>query len=133
MWPKSNPLWLYSVKDKYIQGIRSDRQSTWRSLDRGLWHCTGGSDEGHPQEKEMQRGKMVSLKKPYKQLRKEEMLKAKEKMKDILILMQSFKEQQGEIRKLSSRWHNGSGRMSDYIKNQLLEQIRKQYVCKIQG
>ena len=24
-----------------------------------LWHCTGGSDQDHPQEKEMQKGKMV--------------------------------------------------------------------------
>ena len=27
--------------------------------DRGLWHCTGGSDQDNPQEKEMQKGKMV--------------------------------------------------------------------------
>ena len=25
----------------------------------GLWHCTGGSDQDHPQEKEMHRGKTV--------------------------------------------------------------------------
>ena len=24
----------------------------------GLWHCTGGSDQDHPQEKEMQEGKV---------------------------------------------------------------------------
>ena len=28
-------------------------------MDRGSWHCTGGSDQEHPQEKEMQKGKMV--------------------------------------------------------------------------
>ena len=28
-------------------------------MDGGLWHCTGGSDQNHPQEKEMQKGKMV--------------------------------------------------------------------------
>ena len=28
-------------------------------MDRGSWHCTGGSDQDHPQEKEMQKGKMV--------------------------------------------------------------------------
>ena len=33
-----------------IQGIRSDRQSAWRTMD-GLCHCTGGSDQDHPQEK----------------------------------------------------------------------------------
>ena len=28
-------------------------------MDRGSWHCTGGSDQDHIQEKEMQKGKMV--------------------------------------------------------------------------
>ena len=28
-------------------------------MDRGLWHCTGGSDQDQPQDKEMQKGKMV--------------------------------------------------------------------------
>ena len=28
-------------------------------MDRGLWHCIGGRDQDHPQEKEMQKGKMV--------------------------------------------------------------------------
>ena len=27
-------------------------------MDRDSWHCTGGSDQDHPQEKEMQKGKM---------------------------------------------------------------------------
>ena len=30
-----------------------------RTMDRGLWRCTEGSDQDHPQEKEMQKGKMV--------------------------------------------------------------------------
>ena len=42
-----------------IQGIGSDRQSDWRTMDRGSWYCTGGSDQDHPQEKETQKGKMV--------------------------------------------------------------------------
>ena len=29
------------------------------TVDGGLWHCTGGSDQDHPQEKEMQKGKMA--------------------------------------------------------------------------
>ena len=29
-------------------------------MDRGSRHCTVGSDQDHPQEKEMQKGKMVS-------------------------------------------------------------------------
>ena len=28
-------------------------------MDGGLWHCIAGSDQNHPQEKEMQKGKMV--------------------------------------------------------------------------
>ena len=42
------------------------------------------------------------LKRAYKLLRKEEKWRGKEKRKDILIWMQSSKEQQGEIRKPSS-------------------------------
>ena len=34
-------------------------QNAWRNMDVVLWHCTGGSDQGYPQEKEMQKGKMV--------------------------------------------------------------------------
>ena len=53
LWPKSNPLWLYSGSDKEIQGTGSDRQSAWRTMDRGSWYCIGGSDQDHPQEKEI--------------------------------------------------------------------------------
>ena len=42
-------------------------------------NCTGGSDQDRPQEKERLNG---CLTRPYKQLRKEEKLKAKEKRKD---------------------------------------------------
>ena len=28
-------------------------------MDRGSWHCTGSSDQDHPQEKELQKGKIV--------------------------------------------------------------------------
>ena len=30
------------------------------AMDRGSRHCMGGSDQDHPQEKEMQKGKMVA-------------------------------------------------------------------------
>ena len=30
-----------------------------RTMDWGSWHCTGGRDQDHPQEKEMRKGKMV--------------------------------------------------------------------------
>ena len=29
-------------------------------MDRGSQHCTGGGDQNHPQEKEMQKGKWLS-------------------------------------------------------------------------
>ena len=29
-------------------------------MDRGLWHCTGGSDQDHRQEKEMKKAKWLS-------------------------------------------------------------------------
>ena len=28
-------------------------------MDESLWHCTGGSDQDHPQEREMQKGKWL--------------------------------------------------------------------------
>ena len=29
-------------------------------MDGGLWHCTGGKDQDHPQEKEVQKAKWLS-------------------------------------------------------------------------
>ena len=63
----------------------------WWTMDGGLWHCTGDRDQDHPQEKEMQKSKMVvwgGLTNNWK----EEKWKAKEKKKDIPIWMQSSKE-----------------------------------------
>ena len=40
-----------------IQGMRSDGQSAWRTMDRGPWHCTRGSDQDHSRENEVQKGK----------------------------------------------------------------------------
>ena len=28
-------------------------------MDGGSWHCTGGNDQNHPQEEEIQKGKMI--------------------------------------------------------------------------
>ena len=82
----------YTVEVTKIQGIRSDRQSVWGTMDRGLWHCTGDRDQDHPHGKEIQKSKMAvwggltnSCEK------KEEKRKAEEKRKDILIWMQSSK------------------------------------------
>ena len=60
-------------------------------MDGGLWHCPGGNDQDHPQEIEMQKGKMV-VDKALQTARKEEKLKAKEKKKDTPIWIQSSKE-----------------------------------------
>ena len=101
--------WLNQIPYNYtvevtnkIKGLDLDRQSAWRIMDGGPWHCTGGSDQYHPQEKEIQKGKMVVWGGLTNSWEKEEKLKAKEKRKDIPIGMQSSKEQQGEIRKSSS-------------------------------
>ena len=58
-------------------------------MDGGLWRCTGGRDQDHPQEEEMQKAEWLS----------EEALQiaekgreAKEKKRDISIWMQSSKE-----------------------------------------
>ena len=68
-------------------------------MDRDSWHCTGGSDQNNPQEKE--KAKWLS-EEALQISEKEERLKTKEKRKDILIWMKSTKEQQGEKRKPSS-------------------------------
>ena len=53
------PLMIKQWNDNWIQGISSDRQSSWRTTDGGSWHCTGGRDQDHPQEKEIQKGKII--------------------------------------------------------------------------
>ena len=42
-----------------MQEIRSDRQNALRTLDAGSCHCIGGSDQDHPQEKEMKKCETV--------------------------------------------------------------------------
>ena len=42
-----------------FEGIRSDRQSAWRNMDKGLWYCTGDRNQDHHQEKEMQKSNMA--------------------------------------------------------------------------
>ena len=51
VWPKSNPSQLYSENDKQIQGIRSDRQSAWRTMVGGSWRCTETGIKTIPMEK----------------------------------------------------------------------------------
>ena len=59
-------------------------------MDRGLWHCTGDSEQDHPQEKEMQKSKMAVWGGLTNSCEKKG--KAKEKKKDIPSWMQSSKE-----------------------------------------
>ena len=54
-------------------------------MDRSARHCTGGRDQDHPQEKEVQKVKMIVQGGLTNSLRKEEKPKAKEKKKDIPI------------------------------------------------
>ena len=60
VWPKSDPLWLYSESDKYIQGIRYDRQSAWRTLSGGLWHCMEAVVKTIPKRKKCKKAKWLS-------------------------------------------------------------------------
>ena len=57
----------------------------------GLWHYTGGRYQDHPQEIEMQKGKMAVWE-GFTNRAIEEKLKAKEKKKDIPIWMHSSDE-----------------------------------------
>ena len=60
-------------------------------MDGGSWHCTGGSDEDHSQEKKYKKAKWLS-EEALQIAEKEEKWKAKEKRKDIPIWMQSSRE-----------------------------------------
>ena len=76
--------------NKYIQGIRSDRQSVWRTVDRGSWHCTEGRDQDHPQEKKKQKFKTVAWGGLTIADKRRE-VKGNKGKEDISILMQSSK------------------------------------------
>ena len=83
----------YTVEvKKWIQGIRSDRQSAWRTMDRSLWHCTGDRDQDHLQEKEMQESKMAVWGGLTDSCEKKRSQKQRRKGKILPIWMQSSKE-----------------------------------------
>ena len=67
---------------------------------RGSWRYTGGSDQDHPQEKEIQKGKMVVWGGVTSSCERE--VKGKGEKESNTHLMQSSTEEQGEIRKPSS-------------------------------
>ena len=60
-------------------------------MDKGLWHCTGGSNQDHPLERKYKKTKQLS-EKALQIAEKKEMQKAKDKRKDIAIWMQISKE-----------------------------------------
>ena len=72
-------------------------------MDRGLWKCTKGSDQDHPQEKKKKNCKKPKWVSEYtlQVTEKRREAKAKEKDKDISMWMQNYKEEEGEIRKLT--------------------------------
>ena len=69
-------------------------------MDRGSWSCIGGNDQDHPQEKEMQKGKMVvwqGLKNSWKKK-----AKGKGEKERYTHLNEDLQRKQGEIRNPSS-------------------------------
>ena len=46
-----------------FKGLDLIDKSAWLTVDRGSWHCIGGSDQDHPQEKEMQKESLPIAKK----------------------------------------------------------------------
>ena len=56
-----------------FKGLDLIDKSAWRTMDGSSWHCTGGSDEDHPHEKESKKAKGLS----------EEVLQIAEKRKDV--------------------------------------------------
>ena len=56
---------LHQIPDNYIVEVMNRLKgwdlidSTWRTIDKCLQHCTGGSDQNYPKEKEMQEGKVA--------------------------------------------------------------------------
>ena len=92
--------YIVEVTNKF-QGIRSDKECAWRTMDRDLWHCTRGNNQNHPKEQEMQEGKMVvwgGLTNSW-----EKKWKVMEERKDISNWMQSFKEEQ-RVKKAFLKW-----------------------------
>ena len=70
-------------------------------MDGGSWHCTGDREKDYPQEKEMQKSKMVVWGGLTNSCEKKRSEKQRRKGK-IEASECSFKEQQGKIRKPSS-------------------------------
>ena len=85
---------------KLIQGIKSDRQSAWRTMDRGLKHCTGGDDQTIPSKTKCKKAKWLS-KEALQIAEKRRDVKGKGEKERYTHLNAELKEYQGEIRKPS--------------------------------
>ena len=70
-------------------------------MDGGSWHCIGNREQDHPQEKEMQKAKLLSEKALQKAVKRRE-AKGKEEKERYTHLKADSKESQGEVRKPSS-------------------------------
>ena len=59
VWPKSNPLWLYSGSEKEIQGIRSDRvpEELWMEVRNTVWEAV---IKNIPKKKKCKKAKWLS-------------------------------------------------------------------------
>ena len=49
-----------------LKGLDLIDRCAWRTMDGGLWHCTGGSDQDHPQKKRNEKRQNGCLTRPYK-------------------------------------------------------------------
>ena len=50
--------YTFKVRNRF-KGLDLIDKSVWWTMDRGLWQCTGGRDQDHPNGKEMQISKMA--------------------------------------------------------------------------
>ena len=69
-------------------------------MDRGSWHCTGGSDQDHPQEKKCKKAKWLSGEALQIAVKRRE-VKSKGEKERYKHLNAEFQKIEGEIRKLS--------------------------------
>ena len=92
-------------------------------MDRDSWHCTGGRDQDHPPKKGAQKVKWL-FEEALQVAEKRREAKGKGEKEKYTHLMQSSKEQQGEIRKLSSVINAKKQRKTTECKRQDLKKIR---------
>ena len=65
IWPFWNDLnqipydYTVGVTNRF-KGLDLIDKSAQRTMDRGLWHCTGGSDQDHPKKKKCKKAKWLS-------------------------------------------------------------------------